>query len=86
MAKLPPGSDGKTMAQMWKEFGDFMNARDVKGNPRAQGNAVKSRAAKLKKDMTSPAYPQGKKKIDVLGRSPVPATKAKRVPRSVFGK
>lgn len=48
MSKMPPGSGGnKSMAQMWKEFGDFMNARDVKGNPRAQGNAVKKRASDL---------------------------------------
>lgn len=63
MAKLPPGrGDGKTMAQMWKEFGRFIRAEDVKGTNRGddRNKTAASRAAKLKKDMFSPPYPQGK--------------------------
>jgi len=69
MAKLPPGKDGKTMAQMWKEFGDFMNARDVTGRNRGDSKAatVKKRADDLKKAFYSPPYPAGPPKRPVRG-------------------
>jgi len=47
MAKLPPNSDGKTMEQMWKEFGRWLRASDVKGNAKQQGNAAASRKSAL---------------------------------------
>ena len=70
MAKLPPGSgDGKTMAQMWKEFGRFIRAEDVKGTNRSddRGKTAAARASKLKKDMTSPPYPATAPKRPVRG-------------------
>ena len=50
MAKLPPGSgDGKTMEQMWKEFGRFIRAEDVKQGGRSdnRGAAAKGRKSAL---------------------------------------
>ena len=37
----------KSEAQKWKEFGDFMNARSYKGNPKGQGDLIKKRADDL---------------------------------------
>jgi hypothetical protein len=41
--KPTPPANQKSEAQKWKEFGEFMNARDYKGNPKGQGNLVKKR-------------------------------------------
>ena len=63
MAKLPPGSgDGKTMEQMWREFGRWIRANDVKGNPRQQGNAASARKAKLMGQYGGSEGPKGSSK------------------------
>lgn len=81
--KLPPRDKGKSAAQQWKEFGDFMNARDVKGNPRAQGDAIKSRALAINKYLISKGG--GAKNIPggVSGSSTSAAKKPKKVVGSV---
>ena len=69
-SKLPPGrGDGKTMAQMWKEFGRFIRAEDVKGTNRGddRNKTAANRAAKLKKDMYSPPYPSAAPKRPTRG-------------------
>ncbi len=54
MAKLPPGSgDGKTMEQMWKEFGRWINANDVKGTNRGDS---KSKTAASRKSSLQAKY------------------------------
>ena len=65
MAKLPPGSgDGKTMAQMWKEFGRFIRAEDVKQGGRSdnRGAAAKARKAKLMGQYGGSEGPKGSSK------------------------
>lgn len=68
MPKMPP-KDGKTKDQMWKEFGRWLNATDVTGKNRGdnRGKTAASRAATLKKNMTSPAYPPAAPKRPVRG-------------------
>jgi hypothetical protein len=62
-SKLPPGrGDGKTMAQMWKEFGRFIRANDVKGNPAQQGNVAAARKAKLMGQYGGTEGPKGSSK------------------------
>lgn len=63
MAKLPPGSgDGKTMAQMWKEFGRFIRANDIKGNAQQQGATAAARKAKLMGQYGGSEGPKGSSK------------------------
>lgn len=76
MPKMPP-EKGKSNAQMWKEFGDFMNARDVKGNPRLQGNAVKSRALGISKYVIS----KGGGAMNVPGGASGSSTSASKSPK-----
>ena len=74
MPKLPPGSDGKTKEQMWKEFGRWLRAEDVKGNAQQQGATTAARKAKLMGQYGGSEGPKGSGKA-----KPKP-------PRSVFKK